>query len=165
MNTGSDSKHGASEIERKFLVRELPFTGDAKRLEIIQGYLAVDSDGTEVRLRRIGPRHVITVKTGAGLHRGEIEIEVSAEQFEALWPATERRRLEKARVEVPYQGSVIELDTYHGKLEGLHVAEVEFESEEESAVFHPPDWFGREVTDESAYKNRSLAARGLPENP
>src|SRR5947207_2970554 len=84
------------------------------------------------------------IQTGAGLRRGELEIDLSRDQFDALWPVTETRRLEKARFELRHEGHVIELDIYRGKLAGLQVAEVEFESEEESAAFTPPAWFGRE---------------------
>ena len=44
------------EIERSFLVAHDPPV-DAERVEHIeQGYLAIDRDGTEVRIRRRGPR-------------------------------------------------------------------------------------------------------------
>jgi len=163
-DAGAVTERGGTEIERKFLVRELPNLDDAKKQEILQGYLAVDGDGTEVRVRRIGERHVQTVKTGAGLRRGEIEIDITPSQFDSLWPATEKRRLEKVRFELNHDRYVIELDLYRGKLAGLQVAEVEFDSEEESAAFTPPAWFGREITEKSVYKNRNLAIHGLPEH-
>jgi adenylate cyclase len=72
-------------------------------------------------------------------------------------------RVEKTRYEIPYGAHLIELDVYSGALEGLVVAEVEFGSEEESARFDPPDWFGSEVTDDVRYSNRSLAVHGRPE--
>jgi CYTH domain-containing protein len=56
----------------------------------------------------------------------------------------------------------IELDVFRGGLSGLCVAEVEFPSEEEAAAFSPPDWFGREVTDDERFKNKSLARHGRP---
>src|SRR5437879_4745223 len=49
----SATKTAGTEIERKFLVRELPDLDDVKKQEILQGYISVDGDGTEVRLRRI----------------------------------------------------------------------------------------------------------------
>jgi adenylate cyclase len=161
-DTAAPAKSGCTEIERKFLVRELPNLHDAKKQEILQGYLAVDADGTEVRVRRIGERHVQTVKTGAGLKRGEIEIDITPSQFDSLWPATEKRRLEKVRFELKHGRHVIELDLYRGTLAGLKVAEVEFDSEQESIAFTPPTWFGPEITEDSAYKNRNLAIHGLP---
>jgi CYTH domain-containing protein len=56
----------------------------------------------------------------------------------------------------------IELDVYHGRLNGLHTAEVEFDSSAGAEAFEPPDWFGREVTDEPGFKNKRLATEGLP---
>ena len=39
------------------------------------------------------------------------------------------------------------------------------ETVEHARDFQPLDWFGPEVTDETAYQNRSLALTGLPEAP
>ena len=99
-----------AEIERKFLVPNLPSLDGVRFAEIVQGYLAVEPEGAEVRIRRSGDRHYETVKTGAGLRRGELEIEITPGQFTALWPATQNRRIEKVRYEIPYQGRRIELD-------------------------------------------------------
>ena len=57
-------------------------------------------------------------------------------------------------------GHQVELDVYRGLLEGLVVAEVEFESAEENRRFSPPTWFGDEVTNDKHYKNSSLALHG-----
>ncbi|MGZ5341474.1 MAG: CYTH domain-containing protein [Solirubrobacterales bacterium] len=146
------------EIERKFTVAERPEfdPGDGEPIE--QGYLAIGHD--EVRLRKKGDRRLLTVKRGSGLSREEREVELDDEQFEALWSATGGRRLRKRRYVIPHDGLEIELDVYEGDLEGLTVAEVEFESEQQADGFVPPDWFGEEVTGEEAYLNRSLATRG-----
>ena len=64
---------------------------------IEQGYLTIGSDGAETRVRRRGERCTLTVKSGSGLVRSEHEVELTAEQFEALWPATEGARVEKVR--------------------------------------------------------------------
>ncbi len=42
------------------------------------------------------------------------------------------------------------------------VAEVEFDDEDAARAFTPPPWFGREVTGERGYANRSLSVHGLP---
>lgn len=152
------------EIERKFLVDAVPDDAPLDdAVTIDQGYLAVGEDGAEVRLRRAGDRHMLTAKRGAGLVRAETEIELSEEQFAALWPATEGRRVEKRRVRIPFgEELTIELDIYRGVLAGLLVAEVEFASEVGAAQFVGPDWFGPEVTEDSRYKNRRLAVDGRP---
>ena len=71
--------------------------------------------------------------------------------------------MEKERFRLDRDGRTIELDVYAGDLDGLVVAEVEFESEQESADFHPPAWLGREVTGDERYANRRLAVHRIPE--
>jgi adenylate cyclase len=153
------------EIERKFLVDEPPADlGSYPSEPIQQGYLAVTDEGVEVRVRRRGRQAALTVKSGEGRIRLEEEIEIDEHRFASLWPLTESRRIEKVRHLVPSGGGLtIELDVYGGHLSGLMIAEVEFESEEESHAFEPPEWLGTEVTDDPRYKNRALAVDGLPE--
>lgn len=152
------------EIERKFLVPEAPGDLDRHRSTAIeQGYLAIADDGTEVRIRRRDGSATLTVKGGGGRSRVEEELEIDAERFERLWPLTEGRRIEKTRYEIPAaDGLTIELDVYDGALAGLVVAEVEFESEQAADAFSGPDWLGREVTEDSRYKNQRLACEGAP---
>ncbi len=150
------------EIERKFLLSAPPAGLEPGRV-LDQGYLVIGGDGSEARLRREPGRLSLTVKHGRGLARGEYEVELSAAQFEALWPATAGRRLEKtrSRFSLP-DGLVAEVDVYAGALAGLSVVEVEFASEPQAAGFVPPAWFGAEVTDDDRYKNRRLATEGMP---
>lgn len=150
------------EIERKWLVHDLPELGEVKHDQIIQGYLAISSDGTEVRIRRKGDTCFETVKSQGGLTRDEIEVEISHHQFRLLWPATKGRRLEKTRYALQWNGYQLELDVYQKAFAGLIIAEREFESAEDSKRFCPPAWFGEEVTDDKRYKNNSLALHGRP---
>jgi len=152
------------EIERKFLVSARPESAD-EGVPILQGYLPLDREDAELRVRRKGDACVVTVKGGHGQKRSEDEVEVGADAFDALWPLTEGRRIEKTRYEIPFGDATVELDEYGGDLAGLLVAEVEFGSEEESERFQPPHWCGREVTGEMRYSNAELAAKGLPANP
>jgi adenylate cyclase len=149
------------EIERKFRVADVPELERADADEVEQGYLATGADG-EVRLRRIGDRELLTVKLGSGLAREEAEIELTRDQFETLWPLTEGRRLRKRRHTIAAGDLEIELDVFEGPHEGLALAEVEFESEEQARGFRPPPWFGDEVTGDHAYLNESLAVAGAP---
>jgi adenylate cyclase len=152
------------EIERKFLVAEPPSHLERwPATAIEQGYVALDEDGTEVRVRRRDGRTWLTVKSGAGRVRVEEEIEIEPERFERLWALTEGRRIEKTRYELDAgDGLVLELDVYAGDLEGLVVAEVEFESEEAAEGFTPPGWLGPDVTEDARYKNQRLARDGAP---
>src|ERR1700731_2260341 len=146
------------EIERKFLVKRLPENlRRARRSLIAQGYLASENRGRHVRLRKKDKTASLTFKVGRGNAREEREIQLSAKQFAALWPATVGRRLRKLRHEVPWKDLIIEIDTYRGRNAGLVVAEVEFPSQAAARKFQPPTWFGREVTGEKRYSNVKLA--------
>ena len=148
----------AHEIERKFLVRELPPNlRKCKSRAIEQGYFAAKPDGTQVRLRKAGTNHTLTFKRGRGLKRSEWEIALSPEQFYELWPTTEGRRLRKTRYDVACGEHLIEVDIYGGRNKGLIVAEVEFDDARQYRKFFPPDWFGKEVTGRSRYSNVRLA--------
>ncbi len=150
------------EIERKFLVSAIP-DNPGSGIPILQGYLPLTGADIELRVRRKGDDTVLTVKRGHGLDRGEQEVAISAEVFETLWPLTAGHRIEKTRYELPQGDLTIELDEFAGELDGLLVAEVEFDSPLASEAFDEPDWLGREVTDDPAYANRSLAERGRPD--
>lgn len=153
----------AHEIERKFLVKELPPEIDRyPHSEIIQGYLMITENDVEVRVRKRGGRCTHSVKSGAGLVRKEAEKEITEDEFNEHWPETKGKRVEKVRYDIEYEDHLIELDIYSGALSGLIVAEVEFESEDESSHFEPPVWFGEEVTLDERYKNKNLALYGKP---
>jgi CYTH domain-containing protein len=148
------------EIERKFLVKHPPSMDGVPHSQLRQGYIATGT--TEVRLRDTDGCFTLTCKRGDGLVRREEEITIDAEQFNALWTLTEGQRIEKTRYRIPEGTLLIELDVYHGSLEPLIVAEVEFDSQEASLTFCPPSYFGTEVTEDKAYKNKNLALEGLP---
>lgn len=146
------------EIERKFLVKELPpGLHFFESYPIAQGYLANEPGGRHVRLRKRGKTPSLTFKVGRGTHREEREVKLSPKQFAALWPATVGRRLRKARYYIPWKGLTIEIDVYRGKNKGLIVAEVEFENQSQCRRFKAPTWFGPEVTGIKRYSNVRLA--------
>jgi adenylate cyclase len=149
------------EIERKFLLDRLPDgLGEGERID--QGYLAVAEDGVEVRVRRRGEKHVITVKSGPARTRVEEEIPIDERRFDALWALTEGRRVSKTRHLIPVGEHTAEVDVYHGDHDGLCTAEIEFGDEGASDAFSPPEWLGREVTGDKAYAAQSLALHGMP---
>jgi adenylate cyclase len=163
------------EIERKYLLRELPpLPPHAVALRIEQGYLSPDSvasSGDEAeddlctgRLRRVtnpdgSLTHLHTLKTGHGLVRTEIERTITAQQFARAWPRTTDRRLTKTRHRVPDGALVWEIDRFDGL--DLVIAEVELLTPE--AKVAPPAWLAphvvREVTDEPAFTNYAISKR------
>ncbi len=151
------------EIERKFLIAELPDSFKAlSGLNIRQGYIIITDDGFELRLRQKDDRFYQTIKQGSGLVRQEDEIELTHTQFQTLWPLTANRRIEKVRYEIPVGDLIGELDIFSEQLEGLLLVEVEFETLEQSQSFKAPSWFGAEVTDDKRFKNQQLAMHGFP---
>jgi adenylate cyclase len=149
------------EIERKFLVRDLPAeVRDRSSDRIRQGYLTLEP--VEVRIRsRAGRPHELTVKSAGGLSRAEINVPLTPEQFDELWPLVQRS-IEKERTVLELAGQSVEVDVYGGKLDGLVVAEVEFDTEGEAQAFMPPAWFDREVTTDARYRNAALADAEAP---
>ena len=151
-----------SEIERKFLLGELPSAlALARRCAMLQGYLALDGD-TEVRVRRTATGSTLTIKHGGGEVRVEEELELGESQADALWELTEGRRVQKSRRLMRVDGHEVSVDEYAGALDGLVVAEIEFDDQRAANEFMPPAWFGRELTGDPGYANRSLAVHGLP---
>ena len=146
------------EIERKFLIPVAP-------ADLEQHPSASIDQGVEVRVRRKGDRRFLTVKHGAKLSRTEVELPISPEQFDELWPLTAGRRLRKTRYDLPGPGGlVIELDVYADALTGLQTADVEFPDEAAAHAFTPPEFFGREISGNPLYRNEKLAREGLPES-
>jgi adenylate cyclase len=149
------------EIERKYLLRELPkFPHPETVLEIDQGYLP----GVNVleRLRRQrsekdDARYFRTVKLGRGVERLEFEDETDQRLFDHLWPLTEGRRLKKRRHVVKHGNDLWEIDEFLDR--PLVLAELELSRADAPVTM--PDWLKpalvREVTDEPQYTNRSLA--------
>jgi CYTH domain-containing protein len=152
----------ALEIERKFLFTDLPpDVGPDAGTPIRQGYLAI-ADDAEVRLRDKGGRFFEAVKIGRGMVRDEFQVELDRSQFDALWPATKGRRIQKTRYRLKADGHRLDADVFDGALRGLNVVEVEFPDVRAAESYSPPDWFGREVTGDDRYANRCLAVSGVP---
>lgn len=150
------------EIERTWLVRgDAPLMDAESSVEVRQGYLAI-VDGVEVRVRTWQETCLLTVKTGQGLQRTEVEVPITREQFEALWPATTGARVVKTRHVIDVDDRRAEVDVFAEGLTGLVLVEVEFASVEAAEAFVPPNWFGREVTDEHGWNNAALAVHGAP---
>ena len=150
------------EIERKFLVANDDWrdqAGNAKRFA--QFYLFADEDRScRVRITDNASAR-LTLKTGRGISRGEFEYDIPLEDAEALREAAIGTVIAKTRHLVPNGRHVLEVDVYHGVLDGLVVAEIELESEDQA--FERPDFLGRELTGDPRYLNQSLALHGRPD--
>ncbi|OUR93179.1 adenylate cyclase [Flavobacteriales bacterium 34_180_T64] len=146
------------EIERKFLVTSKAFIEESfTSFRIIQGFLNTDKERT-VRVRLKDQVGFLTVKgqsTNDGLTRFEWETSISKSEAEALLKICEKGIIDKIRYEVKSGSHVVEIDVFFGENEGLIVAEVELENEDEILV--KPSWFGKEVTGDIKYYNSQLS--------
>ncbi|TVQ07646.1 MAG: CYTH domain-containing protein [Bacteroidetes bacterium] len=144
------------EIERKFRVKG-DFKKDAHdQFRISQGYLSSDPSRT-VRVRIKGERAYLTIKgssSASGASRFEWEKEISVADAQELLKICEPGIIDKTRFLVDFKGHTFEVDEFYGDNEGLVVAEIELESEEEA--FEKPDWLGEEVTGDNKYYNAML---------
>lgn len=152
------------EIERKFLVNEIPQNLDSyKKFEIEQGYI---STKPTIRIRKINKKYILTVKSkfavcksdGDPIINNELECEITEKEYEALKERIDGDLLQKFRYIIPLgQELKAELDVFQGRLLGLVFAEVEFTSVEEANNFNKPTWFGRDVSDDRRYRNSEIA--------
>jgi CYTH domain-containing protein len=149
------------EIERKYLLRELPArVVGAPSLEIDQGYLPGERINERIRRTRgsDGLRYYRTIKAGSGIERLEVEEETSELFFTTVWPLTRGRRVHKRRYLVPEAELMWEIDEFLDR-GGLWLAELELDSADDVVVV--PAWLRgvveREVTDDPRYTNHALA--------
>lgn len=144
------------EIERKFLV----VGDDWKSLsthqeEIAQGYLA-NTDQCSVRVRISGDSAYLNIKSMTlGVWRQEFDYEIPvADARSMMQTLCQKPVIEKTRYHVPWKGYVWEVDAFHGVNQGLRLAEIELQAENE--VFDIPPWIGKEVTHLERYYNVTL---------
>lgn len=146
------------EIERKFLVKSEAFiTESHHQNRIVQGYLNSDPERT-VRVRIKGEKGFLTVKgigNASGTTRLEWETEIPVSDAETLLPLCEKGVIDKVRYEIQKGSHTFEVDVFSGDNEGLIIAEVELQSENE--LFEKPDWLGSEVTGDKRYYNAFLS--------
>jgi adenylate cyclase len=145
----------SKEIERKFLVKNLDFKKSAERVLIKQGFLSTVKDRV-VRVRIKGEKAYITIKgISSGTSRTEFEYKIPLPDAEImLYELCEKPIIEKYRYLVKSNDFTWEVDEFMGENEGLIIAEIELQSEEQP--FEKPDWVGHEVTDDPKYYNSNL---------
>ncbi len=166
------------EIERKYLVRELPADLDSHpHVEIEQGYLCTSPT---LRIRRMGDAYILTVKerlpdnrshpthipftsrslpthTPPAIVNREEEFTLSADKYNHLKNKCDGLLVSKTRYRIPVGEYTAELDIFHGAHEGLRLVEVEFPTTEAADRFTPPSWFGSDVSADHRYRNSWLA--------
>jgi len=144
------------EIERKFLVANDSWRKDViSETRLKQGYLA-NQERASVRVRIGGDKAYLNIKSATlNIRRSEFEYEVPvSDAEEMLEQVAIRPFIDKTRHKVKCGEHVWEVDLFHGENEGLIVAEIELEAEDES--FQKPEWAGEEVSGDARYFNACL---------
>ena len=144
------------EIERKFLVVNEKWKANVEsRSRLVQGYLSTEKNAT-IRVRVADDRAILNIKgKTTGIRRNEYEYEIPFhDAMELLENNTQGRTIDKERYRVRCGKHIWDLDVFHGDNEGLVLAEVELETEDED--FELPDWAGLEVSSDVKYYNANL---------
>ncbi|MEM6687536.1 MAG: CYTH domain-containing protein, partial [Bacteroidota bacterium] len=92
-----------------------------------------------------------------GTRRFEWETEISVAEAQQLLQRCEKGVIEKMRYNIPIGNHTFEVDEFFGENQGLIVAEIELQHENEA--FATPDWLGKEVTGHIQYYNSQLSKK------
>lgn len=148
----------ANEIERKFLIKSLP--EDMSGTTMRQGYLQPEKERA-VRIRTVekdgSKKGVLTIKgmgNKSGMSRYEFETEIPTSDADHLLSLCDQPLIEKTRYKYKHDNLIWEIDEFHGVNDGLVVAEVELESEDQQ--FEKPNFISEEVTGQVKYYNMML---------
>ena len=144
-----------TEIERKFLLTGDDWRKLAGGTYYRQGYLNSQKERT-VRVRTIDDKGFLTIKgISVGATRMEFEYEIPVEDANVLlYKLCEEPIIEKNRYKIEFAGFIWEVDEFFGENDGLIVAEIELESEDQQ--FDKPEWIGEEVSGDPRYFNSNL---------
>lgn len=147
------------EIERKYLVNGESYKQMAvAHHHICQGYISREKTGT-VRVRITDDKAYLTIKGKPAVGhfaRYEWEKEIDVAEAQELMKLCQGSIIDKTRwiVLAKEDGLKWEVDEFHGKHEGLVVAEIELGSEEQ--IVELPSFIGKEVTDDPQYYNANM---------
>jgi adenylate cyclase len=146
----------ATETERKFLIKGEFRHLAVRKTEMVQTYLTIDPEKT-IRLRIADDIAYLTVKSRPRMNsitRNEWEVEIPITDAREMMNLCLPGRIVKTRYLVPSGKHIYEIDVFHEKNDGLVVAEIELQYDDEQ--FEKPDWLGEEVTGLPQYYNANL---------
>src|ERR1041385_4432457 len=147
------------EIERKYLVKAELWKKikPQKSFAVKQAYLSRDPEKT-IRIRVAGEKGFITIKgPSKGISRKEYEYEIPVGDAEELISEFTKNVIEKIRHHVLYKENLWEVDEFKGDNEGLIIAEVELDSENQKPEL--PEWVDKEISLDKRYANSNLIAK------
>ena len=151
------------EIEKKYLLKEMPQLQNYEFHKIEQAYLCTNP---VVRVRREDDSYYMTYKGGGMMVREEYNLPLNKEAYEHLVKKADGNVISKTRYLIPMEddGLVAEVDVFDAPFAPLVMAEVEFVSEEQAKGFTVPEWFGEEVTFDGRYHNSYMSRMKFEEN-
>ncbi|MBC1604429.1 hypothetical protein HCJ39_06855 [Listeria rocourtiae] len=151
----------AFEIERKYLCHDFHLNQKSEfsiisETTIEQNYLLVGSSEMRIRKKSTTTEDstYLTIKKGGGLIREETELLLPQDLYDYLNRYDNKSPILKNRVIFIFEGNEYSFDQYKGI--DLQIIEIEFATEKEAMEFIPPDWLGKDVTDDASYKNQNL---------
>jgi adenylate cyclase len=151
----------AIEIERKFLVDTRKWVPTVQGTQLVQAYLSIEPNPT-LRVRISGEKAFLTIKGRTkSISRPEFEYEIPLEDAHEMIKMAISYPVEKIRYEIMQEKFLWEIDVFSGKNEGLVMAEIELESEDQE--FPRPDWLLAEVTGDRKYYNSYLSVHPFQE--
>ena len=150
-----------TEIERKYLVKPAAWRSQKELLQsklpdigarYCQGYIPT-SNGTTVRLRIVGEQGYLTIKSKTVGHtRAEFEYPIPVQDAkEMLKNLCIKPLIDKYRYKVKIDNLTWEIDEFLGENEGLIIAEVELEDENQE--INLPFWIEKEVNEKKYFNS------------
>lgn len=157
------------EIERKFLLKELPENLDRYSFHTIeQAYL---NTKPVVRIRREDDTYYLTYKGSGLMTHEEYNLPLDKTSYEHLREKADGRIIRKKRYLIPlsqdeinsacyeqlnHTALTIELDIFEGDLAPLVLAEIEFPNEEAALAYEMHPMFAEDVTSDPKYHNSNM---------
>ncbi len=151
------------EFERKFAVKRMPKDLEKyEKEEIEQGYLCIKPT---VRIRKSNNEYTLNYKwkqqgleENIAIQNIEYTMPLTEKNYNILLNKIENYLIKKDRYKIPINDNlIVELDVFHGNLEGLVFAEVEFPNLEAAEKFNKPEWLGKDLCFDERFDNTLLS--------
>ena len=145
------------EIEHKYLINQEKWQHviPERTVEMAQAYMVSESEKT-IRIRIAGEQAYLTIKgKSKGATRAEFEYEIPKNEAQELIDQFCSEIVKKRRHFVVFNGKTWEIDEFLDKNQGLIVAEIELDAEDE--FYEKPEWVTKDVTHDYRYTNSQLA--------
>ena len=160
-----------TEIERKFTIKYLP--NEIESIKKIEQKHIFKDTVCSIRVRKtqdflkneVSYTHTIKAR-GEDTQKYsiyELEKEITEDEYNDLYPFDGSKIIKKYRLIIPIGDNLkAEVDVFDGWLNGLIIAEVEFESVEQAESFQMPNWFEKPVPHKE-FSNRKLSTKSREE--